>query len=69
MAESTLSSKYQLVIPKEIREEAGIKKNERFIVIAKDGVIKLIPKHKVKNLRGFIKGMPVDDFREDEDRI
>lgn len=69
MVESTLSSKYQLVIPKEIREETGIKKNERFIIIAKDGVIKLIPKHKVKDLRGFIKGMKVEGFREDEDRI
>lgn len=68
MAQATLSSKYQLVIPKEIRQEFGFKKGEKLIIVAKDGVIHLIPKTELKNRRGFIKGISTRKVREEKDR-
>lgn len=68
MAEATLSSKYQLVIPKEVREETGIRSGERIIILAKDGIISLIPRHALKKMRGFLKGMKTRPYREEKDR-
>ena len=69
MAEVTISSKFQLVIPREVREETGIKVGEKMVVIVKDGIINLIPRRRLAELRGFVKGMSRSDVREDEDRI
>ena len=69
MAEAKLSSKYQLVIPKEIREETGIKSGENILILAKDGIINLIPRHMLKKMRGFIKGIDIRSYREEKDRI
>ncbi len=68
MAEATLSSKYQLVIPKEIREETGLKSGEKIIILAKDGIINLIPQHMLKKMRGFLRGMDIKSYREEKDR-
>jgi AbrB family looped-hinge helix DNA binding protein len=68
MAEATLSSKYQLVIPKEIREETGLKSGEKIIILAKDGIINLIPQHIIRKMRGFLKGMKTGSYREEKDR-
>lgn len=68
MVEATLSSKFQLVIPKEIREETGLKSGEKIMVIAKDGIIKLVPQHTIKNMRGFLKGMDTKGYRDEADR-
>jgi AbrB family looped-hinge helix DNA binding protein len=69
MAEATLSSKYQLVIPKEVREETGLKSGEKIIILAKDGVINLIPQHVLKRMKGFVKGINIKGHREEKDRL
>ncbi|MBN3033531.1 MAG: AbrB/MazE/SpoVT family DNA-binding domain-containing protein [Candidatus Saganbacteria bacterium] len=69
MAEATLSSKYQLVIPKEVREETGLKSGERLVILAKDGIINIIPKHLLKRMKGFVKGIKLKGYREDKDRL
>jgi AbrB family looped-hinge helix DNA binding protein len=68
MAQAILSSKYQLVIPKEIREETGLKSGEKIIIIAKEGVINLVPSHLLKKMRGYLKGMNISGIREEEER-
>lgn len=65
MAEVTVSSKFQLVIPREVREETGLKVGEKVVVIVKDGIINLIPRHRLASLRGFLKGMKPGGLRED----
>ena len=52
----TVSSKFQVVIPEEIRRKIGIKALQKLIVIEKDGVIHLIPQRPIEELRGFIRG-------------
>lgn len=69
MATATISSKYQVVIPKEIRSEVPIKSGQVVQVIAKGGVITLIPDRPLSELRGFLRGMATEGFREKADRI
>ena len=42
MLAATLSSKYQLAIPKAIRDELGLQAGQRFAVVAKGRVIELV---------------------------
>lgn len=43
MASATLSSKYQIVVPKAIRIELGLEVGQKFAVIANGQVIELVP--------------------------
>lgn len=69
MAKSVISTKYQVVIPKEVREEIGLKSGQVVQVIAMNGVIALVPDRPLAKLRGFLKGMNTDDVREKQDRL
>ena len=64
-----ISTKYQVVIPKEVRVDLHLKPGQKMICIAKDGVIHLIPDRPISSLRGFAKGMSIKGLREKEDRI
>jgi len=68
MVKTRLSSKYQLVIPKEIRKVMGLRVGEDMTVLAKDGVITLVPQQSLKNLKGFLKGFNYKGYRDEEDR-
>jgi len=65
----TLSSKYQIVIPQDVREKMNLKPGQKVIVIEKDGVVHLIPEKPVKELRGFVRGVTTDKLRHEEDRF
>jgi len=67
--EVVLSPKYQIVIPREVRENLGLKKGQKLAVIVKNGVISLVPVPPLKELRGMAKGMEMREIREDEERI
>ncbi|MCX6591666.1 MAG: AbrB/MazE/SpoVT family DNA-binding domain-containing protein [Acidobacteria bacterium] len=58
MAATTVSPKFQVVIPKEIRELTGIQAGERLSVYEEDGVIKMVRIPPLKQLRGIAKGLP-----------
>lgn len=66
----SVSSKYQIVIPKEVRERLPLKPGQKLIVYEKDGVIHLIPELPAKKLRGLLKEVSVDleDIRDKSDR-
>jgi AbrB family looped-hinge helix DNA binding protein len=69
MATATISSKFQIVIPKEIREEVKVRSGQVVQVLAKGGIITLVPDRPLAELRGFLKGMSTQDFREKADRL
>ncbi len=69
MPTATISSKYQVVIPKEIRREIAIESGQVVQVIVKGGVISLIPDRPLSELRGFLEGMETEGVREKTDRI
>lgn len=69
MARTKVSSKYQVVIPKDVRTSAGIRVGQEFQVIAKGGIITLVPDKPIASMRGFVRGMRTTGFREKKDRI
>jgi AbrB family looped-hinge helix DNA binding protein len=68
MARTRVSPKYQVVIPKEIRERHGLKPGQEMQVISKGGTITLIPDRPLPEFRGILKGMPAGGHREKKDR-
>ncbi|MDH7577557.1 MAG: AbrB/MazE/SpoVT family DNA-binding domain-containing protein [Bacillota bacterium] len=69
MAEVVVSSKYQIVIPAEVRKSLGIKKGQRLHVLLEDGSIRLIPSRPLSELRGLLRGMNTEIEREEEERL
>lgn len=69
MEKTTLSSKYQIVIPSEIRKRMHAKPGQQFWVMYESGRIILIPKKDLKDLFGTLKGIDTTIERDEEDRI
>ncbi|MFV1950047.1 MAG: AbrB/MazE/SpoVT family DNA-binding domain-containing protein [Anaerolineales bacterium] len=64
MNQVTVSPKYQVVIPKKVREKAGIKPGQKIQVIPYMGRIELIPVRNIKDSKGFLKGIDTKVERE-----
>ena len=65
----TLSSKFQVVIPRQIRERMKLKPGKKFQVINLDDRIELVPVRSMSEMRGFLKGLDSSFEREKEDRV
>ncbi len=68
MATTTISSKFQVVIPKEVRDKLHLTPRQRLLVVEKGGVITLVPEVPIKSLKGALKGMTATEVREKKDR-
>ncbi|MEJ2588732.1 MAG: AbrB/MazE/SpoVT family DNA-binding domain-containing protein [Deltaproteobacteria bacterium] len=64
----TVSPKFQVVIPKLIRETMRLRPGQKLKVIEYEGRIELIPDREISELRGFIKGMDTE-FEREGDRL
>jgi AbrB family looped-hinge helix DNA binding protein len=64
MESATVSTKYQVVIPKRVREQLGIRPGQKVRVIPYMGRIELIPVETLKENRGFLKGIDTEVKRE-----
>jgi len=64
----TISPKYQIVIPKEIRKELKLKPGQKLQVIQAEDRVEYIILKDIKEARGFLKGMNANVLRE-KDRI
>ena len=69
MATTTISSKFQIVIPKEVREKLHLSPQQRLQVIEKGGVITLVPEVPLKSLKGSLKRISKTNIREKKDRL
>ncbi|MBP6582726.1 MAG: AbrB/MazE/SpoVT family DNA-binding domain-containing protein [Chromatiaceae bacterium] len=71
METTTLSTKYQLVLPKATRESLHLKPGQRFLVRASERGIELVPCEPLAELRGFLSGADtgMDDIRERDERV
>ena len=52
-----VSPKFQIVIPKSLREELKIEAGQELLMYSVDGALRLVPHRPVKELRGIAKGM------------
>ncbi len=68
MKSVTISPKYQVVIPREVRESMEIKPGTKVQVLLYENRIELIPVKKLRRMRGFLKGIDTTVEREG-DRI
>ena len=60
----TISPKYQVVIPRKIRESLNLKPGLKVQVLAYENRIELIPLRKISEMRGFLKGINTEVDRE-----
>jgi AbrB family looped-hinge helix DNA binding protein len=60
----TVSPKYQVVIPKNIRDALQLRPGQKMKVIDYNGRIELIPDRDISELKGFLKGINTDFIRE-----
>ncbi len=64
----TVSPKFQIVIPKSIRELLHLRPGQKMQVMEYAGRVELIPERDIKELRGFLKGINTA-FKREEDRV
>lgn len=63
-----ISPKYQVVIPKKIRESLQLKPGQQMQIIEYGNRVELIPTKSVKSMRGFLKGINTE-FTREGDRV
>jgi AbrB family looped-hinge helix DNA binding protein len=68
MESVTVSRKYQVVIPKSIRETMRLRPGQKLKVIEYEGRIELIPDRDISELRGFLRGINTE-FEREGDRL
>jgi len=64
----TVSPKYQIVIPREIREALGIRPGAKVHVLQYENRIEYIPVKEMKKMRGFLKGIETT-VKGEKDRL
>jgi len=69
MQEVTVSTKYQVVIPKAARKHLRILPGQKKQVISYDDRIVLVPLRPIQEARGSLKGISTDVPRDEEDRV
>lgn len=68
MSQVTVSPKYQVVIPKQVREKARLEPGQKIDVFFYNGQIRMVPVRPAEEMRGFLEGIDTTISR-DEDRV
>lgn len=63
-----VSPKYQVVIPKEIRDSLHVLPGQKLQVVQYENRIELIPEKDIRELEGFLKGIDTS-FKREDDRL
>lgn len=66
--QAKLSSKYQLSIPKAIRDDLHLNAGQQFTLITRGNIIELIPLRTIKEARGMLPSCGYTDSSEYRDR-
>ena len=65
----TVSPKFQVVIPRAIRESMGLISGEQVVVFEKDSVIHMVRVGDVRKLRGKFRKLSTKGLRDEDDRF
>ncbi len=60
-----VSPKFQIVIPKEVREKLKLRPGQKLFIYELDGSIRVEPPRSIKELRGMAKGIRWEDNDRD----
>jgi AbrB family looped-hinge helix DNA binding protein len=63
----TISSKYQVVIPRDVRKQFNLKPGQKLMFIPYHGTLRVVVVPAIKKARGMLKGMNTDKIREEVD--
>lgn len=63
----TISSKYQVVIPREVRNQFGLKPGQKIMFIPYNNILHVVIVPSIKQARGMFKGIDTDPMREEVD--
>lgn len=66
MFTATVSSKYQVVIPNEIRKQFGIQPGQRIAFIPYHNTLRVVIVPPIEQARGILYGMNTEDYREEQ---
>ncbi len=66
MTTITVSPKFQIVIPREIREALGIVPGQKLRAVALGNRIEYVPVRTLKSARGMLAGISTDVPRDDD---
>jgi AbrB family looped-hinge helix DNA binding protein len=69
MPQVTVSSKYQVVIPRELRERLKIRKGQKMLMLAIGNRIELVPDRDISEMKGIFPGLSTEGIRDEEDRV
>lgn len=64
----TISSKYQVVIPRAIREEFDLRPGQKLMFIPYKGTLRVVIVPPIEEAKGMFPGIDTDPQREKEDR-
>ena len=62
----TISSRFQVVIPKDVRESLNLKPGQQVEALPFKGRVELIPLEPIESMQGFLKGIDTTVPREDD---
>jgi len=68
MVTVTVSPKFQVVIPKTVRERLGIRPGQKLQILQFSDRIEYVMLQNIKSMRGYLKGIKTD-VRREKDRI
>lgn len=68
MSVVTISSKFQVVIPKDVRDQLSIEPGQKVEAFALGGRIELVPVESISAMKGFLSGLD-NDFERESDRL
>ena len=68
MTTVTISPKFQIVIPRAIREMLGLRPGQKIQAIAFEDRIELVPIRPMRKMRGFLRGIDTS-IKRDKDRV
>jgi len=68
MVTVTVSPKFQVVIPKKVRERLGIRPGQKLQILQFSDRIEYVMLQNIKGMRGYLKGIKTD-VRREKDRI
>jgi AbrB family looped-hinge helix DNA binding protein len=63
----TISSKYQVVIPREVRKQFNLKPGQKIMFIPYNGTLRVVVVSPIKKARGMLNGIRTENIREETD--
>lgn len=66
---TTISSKFQVVIPRSIREQFHLKPGQKLMFIPLNKTIKIVVVPSIEEAQGMFPGIDTNVEREEEDRV